>query len=371
MLVAFTLATAVLAALTALPLLRHEGWWVRGLDFPRLQLIFVLLALVLLEAALLDAAQPVTWVLLAVGAACLLYQAWWILPYTPLFPKEVKPASGAARARTLRLMIANVKTGNHEAEALLAQVRAHVPDILVTLESDGWWQERLDALESAYPHAIKCPLDNRYGMHVYSQLPLEDSRVAFLVEADKPSMHALVRLRSDDHVRMHVLHPAPPSPTENPASSERDAELVVVGRSVAQAGAGPAIVTGDLNDVAWSRTTRLFRKISGLLDPRVGRGMYNTFHARYWFMRWPLDHLFVSRHFTLCRLQRLGYFGSDHFPIFAELAFEEAGAGRRGLEPDAADQAAARAKVQDESVDASDVPRPGGAQASARGRRQR
>ena len=52
-----------------------------------------------------------------------------------------------------------------------------------------------------------------------------------------------------------------------------------------------------------------------MLDPRAGR-MYNTFHARYWFLRWPLDHVFVSDAFLLRGLKRLPAFGSDHFPIF-------------------------------------------------------
>jgi endonuclease/exonuclease/phosphatase (EEP) superfamily protein YafD len=155
-------------------------------------------------------------------------------------------------------------------------------------------------------------------MHVYARLPLEDGRVDFLVQDDVPSMQAGIRMPSGQVVRAHFVHPAPPSPTENDASTERDAELLTVARRVAGA-AAPVIVTGDLNDVAWSRTTRQFRKLSHLLDPRVGRGMFNTFHAGHWFLRWPLDHIFHSDHFTLRSIRRLPSIGSDHFPLLTEL----------------------------------------------------
>ena len=208
------------------------------------------------------------------------------------------------------------------------------------------------------PYSVKCPLDNLYGMHVYSRLPFSEEEISFLVEKDVPSIHLLLTLRTDDNVQMHFVHPAPPSPTENEESTERDAELITIARSVADTEQA-VVVTGDLNDVAWSATTRLFRKISGLLDPRVGRGMFNTFHANYPFLRWPLDHLFHSSHFTVKRILRLPSIGSDHFPLFTELVYSPVrGSEQNGIQTDSEDRKQAKIISDEKDVSKADVPTP-------------
>jgi endonuclease/exonuclease/phosphatase (EEP) superfamily protein YafD len=357
--VAFLIATVILMAMTLLPLWRCDAWWVRSLDFPRLQLAAISVLVGALALLLLDPKRLPNLLLVLAAGCCFVYQVRWILPYTRLFAVEVAPTVNPNRPGTIRILTANVLTSNRHAAALIELVHEYAPDILVTMESDAWWQKQLDILEAQYPHTIKCPLDNLYGMHLYSKLELTDSHIEYLVESDVPSIHTLAALPCGENIRFHFLHPAPPSPTEKESSSERDAELVIVARSVAQTDE-PVIVTGDLNDVAWSETTRLFRKISGLLDPRVGRGMFNTFHADYWFMRWPLDHLFHSGHFTLSRICRLGGFGSDHFALFTELVLDqEKDRKRHHLEVNEGDRQWAGEKAAEQSVSSDDVPDPG------------
>ncbi len=142
MLALFAIADLLLLGVTLAPLSRSRVWWIRGFDFPRLQFSLAALALLALEAWLLDLGQPAGWFLLGVTLLCLGYQAWWILPYTRLFPTEVNLATESDPRRTLRIMVANVLARNRRSEALIGLVRDQKADLLVTLESDDWWQAR-------------------------------------------------------------------------------------------------------------------------------------------------------------------------------------------------------------------------------------
>jgi len=359
MIVTLTFLTVLLLLVTLVPLSRHPHWIVRGMDFPRLQFAIAAAILLVCHGLFLDVCSAYSIVLIAATVLCLAWQLWWILPYTVIWPVEVKRASNRDTKYQLTILTANVLTSNRNADSLIELVKKYQPDVLVTLESDQWWQDQLSALEQTMPFSVQCPLDNLYGMHVYSRLSLHHQEVCYLVEENVPSIHASITLRSGHIIRAHFLHPAPPSPTENPKSAERDAELVTVARSVAETNQ-PVIVTGDLNDVAWSPTTRLFRKISGLLDPRIGRGGFNTFHAEYPVIRWPLDHIFHSQHFTLREIKRLPSIGSDHFPLFTWLAFTpENGCDQQGIDAQQEEHQWARKISAEEGTSKNDVPTPG------------
>jgi endonuclease/exonuclease/phosphatase (EEP) superfamily protein YafD len=252
--------------------------------------------------------------------AALAYQLKMVLPYTLLWKKQVKQVRPEQLnpEKQISLIVSNVLTPNKKHHLLIEQIQQLKPDLVLTLESDQIWQQALTEIEVDYPYRVAVPLDNLYGMHLYSRLPLKDTEIKFILSDEIPSIHTTVFLPSGQPVQLYCLHPKPPSPTEAKDSTLRDAELLIVGDQIKDLDES-CIVMGDLNDVAWSRTTRLFQRISGLLDPRVGRHYINTFHADYPLLRWSLDHVFHSTDFALVKMKRLAHIGSDHFPVYVVL----------------------------------------------------
>lgn len=330
-------------------LIPRDEWWIRGTDFPRLQILAVGIVVFLLLLF-----WPSAWdfwrnaVLLGLIAA-LAYQLKMVLPYTFVWKKQVAQVrpDQLNPDQQLSILVSNVLTPNTQYHKLISLVEQYQPDVLLTLETDSTWQQQLAVIEKDYPYRVPVPLDNLYGMHLYSRLPLKDTEVKFILSDEIPSIHSTVTLTSGVAVQLFCLHPKPPSPTEAKDSTLRDAELLIVGEQIKDLDQS-CVVMGDLNDVAWSRTTRLFQRVSGLLDPRVGRKYVNTFHADYPILRWSLDHIFHSTDFALVEMQRLPHIGSDHFPVFVVLqtgtVFEQI---QQELEQSAEDEQQAKQAIDD------------------------
>lgn len=312
-----------IAFVTIWGLLPLDNWWVRGVEFPRIQIMFLGFAAWLGMVIFWSDWQLGQWLLFIVLSSALAFQLRMVLPYTILWKKEVLTAKDMpnGHAHQLKIMVSNVLTPNDETQKLVELVKDKRPDILITLETDKKWEKALNQIEANYPYTVKVPLDNLYGMHLYSKLELIDPEVKYLMIDDIPSIHTQLRLQGGQVIWLYCLHPMPPSPTEADKSTTRDAELLMVGKHIKE-NKQTAILAGDLNDVAWSKTTRRFQRISGLLDPRIGRHFINTFHVKYPFLRWALDHIFHSACFTVVDIKRMPSIGSDHFPVMTTLQYD-------------------------------------------------
>ncbi len=238
-----------------------------------------------------------------------------LLPYTPLF-KKAAPATTQKHSNSVSVLSVNVYQFNTQYQRMIDTIQNIDPDIILTMESNQAWEDALTVLEKDYPYSKKIALENTYGMHFYSKLKASDIKAHYFVADDMPSIEATLETSDKTKFTLFGVHPAPPSPTEEANSKERDGELLSVARRVKEVNT-PVLVVGDFNNVAWARSSILFRKTSELLDPRIGRGFVSTFHARYKLLRFPIDLFFHSTDIFVEDFRTLPDVGSDHLPLYS------------------------------------------------------
>lgn len=334
--------TFLLTVTVLLPLVKKDFWVFRVFDYPRLQK-FVITA-ILITAWLLffrDTKLILDWAIIIFLGLTFIHLFYVILPFTFLSKTMIDKVK-APNKEALKLLVSNVYQYNESHHKLLALIEKKDPDIVFLVETDQKWLNAVKNLRETYPHYIEIPQENTYGLLFYSKLPLKKQQINYLIDDEIPSIIADV-VYNNQIVRIYGLHPTPPVPQENKFSTERDAEILMVGK-MAKEYEKPCLVIGDMNDVAWSYTTELFLKTSELMDPRRGRGMYSTFNAKKILLRWPLDHYFLSSHFRLVKMNVEKSVDSDHFPISISVVIAHKDASDK-MTADSEDKALANEKI--------------------------
>lgn len=342
----FTLIlSAFVIVATGLPLINSAEWWIRIFDFPRIQISFFTLISIILAYYFIDFKRAIKLPMLIILCISFLYQLQFVLVYTPFYPTQAKDSNRQREKNSFTLLVSNVRMKNEDKTSFLTIVKTTNPDILLITEPDNSWATSISELEDDFPFSISYPLENTYGMMLLSKLPLTESSVNFLVKDDVPSIFTKITLPSGVKVDFYGVHPEPPKPGTD--TYERDTELLIIGKKIKES-KNPTVVAGDLNDVGWSATSKLFRKYSELVDPREGRGLYNTYSVFLPLFRYPLDHIFYSKEFGLLSLEKLEDIGSDHYPILIGLNFEPDEDNTEELEnTDAKEEAEVQEKIED------------------------
>ncbi|GGX75482.1 hypothetical protein GCM10011309_27140 [Litorimonas cladophorae] len=314
--IVFYIWSAGLIVGSLIPLMPEQTYWLRAWTYARLQMLALLTITALI--LILGYGLQNSWhlALLVAFILCAILCLRDILPFTSLGQKQVPTLNPDQGHMPLRLLVGNVLMENDRFDAMLDKIETHDPDIVFLVETDQKWADGLAVLKSRFPHTYLLPLEDFNGMLFYSKFPILKVDERYLVQDHIPSLTIDLDIGQGEPLRFYGVHPRPPRPEDDTA--DLDKELILIAEEAGQH-ASPILVTGDLNDVGWSSTTKAFLRISGLLDPRRGRGLYNSYNAKNPLVRWPLDHLFISDHFALQNVRRLDASGSDHFPLVIEL----------------------------------------------------
>lgn len=175
----FQLIAGLVIVATLLPFVRSDYWTFRVFEFPRVQKLFLALIIFLFYPFFFTLEFWYDWLLLASALSLVIYLFRQIYPFTFIAEKQLLKTPILDAERAVSLMMWNVYQYNRNAASFLklsAQVDA---DVILLSETDEWWQAQFKEIEVVYPYRVHIPLNNTYGMLLYSKLEIEQQRVVF------------------------------------------------------------------------------------------------------------------------------------------------------------------------------------------------
>lgn len=307
-----TLLTAAAGAsiVASVAALAAEAWWALEL-FTHFRLQYLAAQLLLIVILLLGRRPRWCFVL----AACAVLNAIPLVPYVPIGSAAIAD-DVHERSDAMRIMAVNVQARNDSHERLLETVRTESPDVVVVVEFTEAWHARLQPLYATYPHRVLLPTRDAYGIALLSRFPLDEA-TSFELEST-PAIDA--RVRSPQGVfRLIGVHLR--APTKSLYAAERNRQLDALA-ALSDSTDEPLVIVGDFNITPFSPFFADWLIDTELSDARSGAGIGFSWPTFLPILGIPIDHCIVSDEFSVIRMTRLPAFGSDHYPVLAELILE-------------------------------------------------
>lgn len=246
-------------------------------------------------------------------------------------PAASAPAAVAPGAPTIRVMSSNVRWDNKDYDAFRRAVAAIEPDVLVVQEAIGPWMKVLRGLD-ALPYKSLDPEGKGFSKgteRILSRFPLKVTPIG-------PNM-SLMRwlIGGGQALRVEVMPPGrppfvvyaihPPTPRTDLGWRRRAEYLDEIASVVrAEPPGTPVIVAGDWNTPPWSPLFGRFMRETGLASaealpwPSATRVLFSLEGAT--LLGAPIDRVVVSPEIGVAGFHRGPAFGSDHLPVYADVA---------------------------------------------------
>lgn len=287
--------------------------------------------IVLITAAL----SPYLMLAAPVSAVLLILARRWVLTIVAVgltatmlavqAPLYLGPGAAPAKGVELRVISANLRDGQADAESLVRSAREHA-DVLAVQELTPGQAERLSAagMDQTFPHQWLDGRDGAGGVGVWSRFPLNTTRRigGYTFAIVSAQMRVAGVPTAPTIVVMHLPGPWPP-----PIGSWRRDIALLPGtlREIAERSESACvIVAGDLNSTPDMRPFRALLG-DGYRDAaeQVGAGIEPTFPAD---SRLPpliaIDHI-LTRNCAASSLRTIRLPGSDHRGVLATVTIPQ------------------------------------------------
>ena len=236
-----------------------------------------------------------------------------ILPLLPYLAGEANPPDTTGR---LTLASINVYSGNEDAQPLLTLLAAERPDVVVLQEFTPRWAAATATLAERYPYRVLRPRAGNFGLALVSRYPIVREQTISLADTDHPTIAATLQLGTR---QLHLLGVHPVPPTNRVRAARRNRQLTAIAE-LATATPRPLAVLGDFNSTPWSPHLQQLLTRTGLRSAAAGRGLDFTWPTAMPLLGIPIDHCLLSDDLQVIDHYRGPDIGSDHYPLFTEVA---------------------------------------------------
>lgn len=257
--VLYTIALLI-AVFSILSIFRNtENRILKMMDFLRIQYFIISVFCLIVILFVIKKWRWYKYLILLFITSGIVVNGSYIINYTSLVPETVPTSKTiSSTAAQFSLLLANVKMSNRNSQNLISIINQRDPDLILAMEVDKWWDNKLEIFVNDYPFSQKVILDNTYGMILFSKLPLLKKDIYYLNNKNVPSFESTILLNNGKKLSLFCMHPVPPTHFKKlpDNAGQKEKALIKMGAMVNNR-EYPTVVAGDLNDVVWSNVDKL------------------------------------------------------------------------------------------------------------------